>query len=95
MKTWEYNSDNTLIKNTFLYWDIKETWSYEYDDKGNLVKETFTRDKSDEMNCQLAGTWVTIYEYDKSGNMLKETTIGNGETEIIEYAMIDVIVGVT
>ena len=67
----EYNDKGQLVKMTILYnntAEVGETYTYEYDATGKLVKECLYTDG------QLDDFYT--YEYDKNGRLSKETEYG-------------------
>ena len=67
----EYNAKGQLVKMTILYNNtvaVGETYTYEYDSTGKVVKECLYTDG------QLDDFYT--YEYDKDGRLTKETEYG-------------------
>lgn len=68
----EYNDKGQLVKMTILYNNtetVGETYTYEYDAAGKLVKEClYTDGKLDDFST---------YEYNKDGKLVKETEYGS------------------
>ena len=68
----EYNDKGQLVKMTILYNNtetVGETYTYEYDATGKLVKEClYTDGKLDDFST---------YEYNKDGKLVKETEYGS------------------
>ena len=64
---YEYNASNDVIKKTKYSNStgmVEDIETYEYDEKGNLVKDTLE-------NITWSYTDVSIYEYDANGNLMK------------------------
>ena len=68
----EYNDKGQLVKMTILYnntAEVGETYTYEYDATGKLIKEClYTDGQLDDF---------TTYEYNKDGKLIKETEYGS------------------
>lgn len=89
VKTWEYDSDNRLVKDVFSYWGHDVINEYIYNDEGDMVKRihTFTGG-DDELNGGKEGIYVTDYSYGKNlkGGVTYRRGRGSGyyDDDIIE-----------
>lgn len=89
IKTWEYDSDNRLVKDTFSYWGLEDINEYIYNDEGDMVKRihTFTGG-DDDLNGGKEGVYVTEYSYEKDlkGGVTHRRGRGSGyyDDDIIE-----------
>lgn len=99
VKTWEYDSDNRLVKDTFSYWGHDVINEYVYNDNGDMVKliHTFTGG-DDDMNGGREGVYVTDYSYEKDlkGGVTRSHSRGSEyyDDDIIEdiyYAPVRVV----
>lgn len=81
VKTWEYDSDNRLVKDVYSYWGHDVINEYVYNDKGDMVKRihTFTGG-GDELNGGKEGVYVTNYSYEKDlkGGVTRSYSRGSG-----------------
>lgn len=89
IKTWEYDSNNRLVKDTFSYWGHDVINEYVYNDEGDMVKRihTFTGG-DDDLNGGKEGVYVTDYHYEKDlkGGVTRRCGRGSGyyDDDIIE-----------
>ncbi|MDE7302069.1 MAG: hypothetical protein K2N60_01975 [Oscillospiraceae bacterium] len=99
VKTWEYDSDNRLVKDVFSYWGHDVINEYVYNDNGDMVKRihTFTGG-DDDLNGGREGVYVTDYSYEKDlkGGITRSHSRGSGyyDDDIIEdiyYAPVRVV----
>ena len=71
-----YDDDNKLIRTIRIDSYGKTEYTYEYDDKGRVIKETESYGGVDNK--------ATVYEYDDEGRITREETTNGGETTKIE-----------
>lgn len=89
VKTWEYDSDNRLVKDVYSYWGHDVINEYVYNDEGDMVKRihTFTGG-DDDLNGGKEGVYVTDYSYGKNlkGGVTYRRGRGSGyyDDDIIE-----------
>lgn len=67
VRTWEYDSDNRLVKDVYSYWGHDAVNEYIYNEAGDMIKRihTFTGG-DDDMNGGKKGVYVTEYSYGKN-----------------------------
>ncbi len=67
VRTWEYDSDNRLVKDVYSYWGHDAVNEYIYNEAGDMIKRihTFTGG-DDDMNGGKEGVYVTEYSYEKN-----------------------------
>ncbi|MDE6745355.1 MAG: hypothetical protein K2J72_01815, partial [Oscillospiraceae bacterium] len=99
VKTWEYDDNNRLVKDTFSYWGHDVINEYVYNDNGDMVKRihTFTGG-DDDLNGGREGVYVKNYSYEKDlkGGVTRSCGRGSGyyDDDIIEdiyYAPVRVV----
>lgn len=99
VKTWEYDSDNRLVKDVYSYWGHEVINEYVYNDNGDMVKRihTFTGG-DDDLNGGREGVYVTDYSYEKDlkGGVTRRCGRGSGYydddiIEVIYYAPVRVV----
>lgn len=66
VKTWEYDSNNRLVKDVYSYWGHDVINEYVYNDNGDMVKRIHTFTGGDDaLNGGREGVYVTDYSYEK------------------------------
>lgn len=92
VKTWEYDSDNRLVKDVYSYWGHDVINEYIYNGEGDMVKRihTFTGG-DDDMNGGKEGVYVTEYSYGKNLKGGVTYRHGSGSDHYYEYIIDDII----
>ncbi|KHO55140.1 MAG: hypothetical protein QT10_C0006G0027 [archaeon GW2011_AR19] len=82
-QTLTYNKKNQLMKKFLKNGDFKHTHFYEYDDKGQRIKdEWFITYKNEKSEKEI----TSLYFYNSNGNVNMEIRIDKkGENEVIKY----------